>query len=97
MQKKNDIVVGKPSVALSHLFANENLNSRIKSVDLHVAFNNTDLLGDGGSTASKHSQERDDRFFHIVPPPVAYLYQPLCYPHIPLFPFSHPHTLCLNI
>jgi hypothetical protein len=36
MQKEDDVVIGKPSVALRHFFANENLDPWIKSIDLHV-------------------------------------------------------------
>src|SRR5215510_12404703 len=69
MQKKNDIVIGKASVALRHLFANEDFDPWIKCVDLHVTLNNVALLGDG-RPAKKQSHDRDDRFFHIVPPRV---------------------------
>ena len=70
MEKEDYVVTGKPSVALCHFFANENLNSRIRSVDLHIIFDNSRLLGRDGSAADKYSQQRDDRFFQIVPPRV---------------------------
>jgi hypothetical protein len=59
VQKKNDVVICKPSVALRHFFANENLDSRIKSVDLHVIFDNNRLLSNGRSSADKYSQQRN--------------------------------------
>src|SRR5262249_19772083 len=68
MQKKDDIVIGETGVALRHFLAYENLDSRIKSVDLHIIFDNDCLLGKNRSTADEHSQQRDTGFFHIVPP-----------------------------
>src|SRR5262249_4611334 len=74
MQKKNNVVIGKPSVALCHFFANENLDSRIKSVDLHVIFGDSRLLGSRGPAADKHRKQSDNRFFHIVPSRLRKLY-----------------------
>ena len=59
MQKKNDIVVVKLRVALRHFLAHEDLNSRIKSIDLHIIFGDDCLLSKNRSTADEHSQQRD--------------------------------------
>src|SRR5262249_12766350 len=77
MQKKDDIVIGETGVALRHFLAHENLDSRIKSVDLHIIFDNVCLLGKNRSTADEHSQQRDTGFFHIVPPIFSLISNPL--------------------
>src|SRR5262249_35711268 len=77
MQKKDDIVIGETGVALRHFLAHENLDSRIKSVDLHIIFDNDCLLGKNRSTADEHSQQRDTGFFHIVPPIFSLISNPL--------------------
>src|SRR5215813_3937265 len=77
MQKKDDIVIGETGVALRHFLAHENLDSRFKSVDLHIIFDNDCLLGKNRSTADEHSQQRDTGFFHIVPPIFSLISNPL--------------------
>jgi hypothetical protein len=57
MQKKDDIVIGKPSVALRHFLAHEDFNSRIKSVDLGIIFHNCGLLSEGEPATEKYHQQ----------------------------------------
>jgi len=57
VQEKDNVVIGKPGVALRHFFANKNLDPRIKSVDLHVIFGDSRLLGSRGCASNKHRKQ----------------------------------------
>src|SRR5262249_26858995 len=79
MQKKNNVVVGKPSVALRHFLAKEDLDCRIESVDLGIIFYNSRLLTKGIPAWGEQSQHHNKQSFHCCPSISLLLSNPLPY------------------
>src|SRR5262245_46402515 len=69
MQEKDDVLIRKTSVPFRHLFADEELDPRIKRVDLRIDLNDFDVLRQNRMT-DHHPGEQSNRpetAIHVTP------------------------------